>query len=553
MVEYIGAAAAVAQLAKYGLDIANGIPEIATRVRQAPALLRRWTDHASLLVSLAQTLHHRPALLRHVQPEVIARLSTEAGSVASLLRDLVTHAGDGRAARIRKRIHILRKENEIDKALGSIAVVGHALQAHILLPRRKSSFIGRKLLLHTLLRSLSGAHNVPVVLTGLGGIGKTEVAVELSHMLQDHDSYLSVLWFDGSIPDSSTIAELLLELLHQISSDSTKMYLLIFDDIDMATLQPDILQAILRQSGTVRVLVTTRNFRYALQLVDPERIIEVPYMGQKEATSLLLSYTGPGLGSVEEAASLACALDYLPLALVQSGLYIHSTFTKLNDFLRIISDDNYPFATAFEPGQSATSVQGQSQRSPHSILSLENITYQNAHALHILFCLACFHPEALPEILLTALTRTRKNGYLGHDDQLLDCAAMNRLRSKSSAAHYHQGLFEIAARVTWEATRSQIIQIGEHHVDTLHSLNNLGVIYHDQGRFLDAESCHEKALHIKQQLFGRRHPETFVTMNNLALSLQSQQRHADANELFKAALCGRRMPLDASSLDFNSV
>ena len=140
--EFIGAAAALTQLAKYGIDIANGIPEFSRRLRNAPASVQEWTDHTSLLVSLTQILQQQPTLLQHVQPEIIVRLHTYAEKVASLLQQLTAAAKDGKMERMKKRVQIVRKEKEVEKALKSIGLVSNALQAHLLyVCSSKSKFI----------------------------------------------------------------------------------------------------------------------------------------------------------------------------------------------------------------------------------------------------------------------------------------------------------------------------------------------------------------------------------------------------------------------------
>ncbi len=115
----------------------------------------------------------------------------------------------------------------------------------------------------------------------------------------------------------------------------------------------------------------------------------------------------------------------------------------------------------------------------------------------------------------------------------------DKLCSKLGIAYHSNGQFADAESLMWNVLWSQISTVGENHEDTLQSLNNMGVIHQDQGRFQLAESYHRKALEMKQGIFGALHLETFVTINNLALSLQSQKSYANAEILFDQALRGR--------------
>jgi tetratricopeptide (TPR) repeat protein len=126
--------------------------------------------------------------------------------------------------------------------------------------------------------------------------------------------------------------------------------------------------------------------------------------------------------------------------------------------------------------------------------------------------------------------------------------ANSKLQSKLGAAYHSHGLFAQAISITQTALCAQC-RIDENRIDTLHSLNNMGVVYQDQGRYSMAESYHSKALEMKQRIFGGQHPETYTTLNNLALVLQSQKRFDEAEKLHRRAFRGRKRLLPSTHPD----
>ena len=68
------------------------------------------------------------------------------------------------------------------------------------------------------------------------------------------------------------------------------------------------------------------------------------------------------------------------------------------------------------------------------------------------------------------------------------------------------------------------------------SLNNLAVLYSDQGRYADAEPLYKRALAIREKALGPDHPDVATSLNNLAALYNDQGRYADAEPLYKRSL-----------------
>jgi hypothetical protein len=132
MAEFVGLVAAVTQLAKYSVDIANGLPNFTRRMRNASLSVQQWSDHAALLYSLAQTLRSQPDLPDQSRHDIIDRCRLEAEILGGVLKGLSIDSADGRFARLKKKLAIVQKEKEIYNALESIGQRSGVLQQQLL-------------------------------------------------------------------------------------------------------------------------------------------------------------------------------------------------------------------------------------------------------------------------------------------------------------------------------------------------------------------------------------------------------------------------------------
>lgn len=211
---------------------------------------------------------------------------------------------------------------------------------------RNRSFTGREDELDRL-HSLF-ASNTPgaafQALSGLGGVGKTQLALEYAYLFAS--SYDVVWWLRAEEPatlaaDFADLAMALrlpgrnesdqrvsIEIVKQWLSRSGR-WLLIFDSVR----EPRDVAPYLTPAGTGHVLVTSRHAAWR-GVATP-----LPMRGLKrdDAIAFLLSRTGSAdtdpTAQDEPAAQLAEALGDLPLALAQAGAYIEESGTTIAAYL----------------------------------------------------------------------------------------------------------------------------------------------------------------------------------------------------------------------------
>jgi tetratricopeptide (TPR) repeat protein len=279
---------------------------------------------------------------------------------------------------------------------------------------RNPLFTGREEVLKRLYEALrtvkAAALSQPQAISGLGGIGKTQTAVEYAYRYRD--DYMVVVWVraetDGSISsDFVTIANLLalpekqeqeqrriVEAVKRWFGEHTG-WLLIFDNADDLAM----VQNYLPLGNKGHDLLTTR--AHATGRI-AERI-EVEKMAPDEGALFLLyrakildaDTTLDAASSTDQdtAREIVRAMDGLPLALEHAGAYIEETECGLQGYLKLyrkqgvklfkeldeyIPDHPRPVATTWS-------------------LSFEKVEQANAAAADLLRFCAFLAPDAIPE------------------------------------------------------------------------------------------------------------------------------------------------------------
>lgn len=281
---------------------------------------------------------------------------------------------------------------------------------------RNPCFTGRETLLQSIHAQLTSAQ--PVVLTkaaalsGLGGIGKTQLAVEYAyrHALE----YTAVFWLAAETEESLTtsvqhIAEQL-QLPERQATEQFKMvvtvrrwltthagWLVIVDNVE----DLDLLQSVLPPARQGALLFTTRHQTLGT-LAQP---LNVPPMEGDEGIALLLQRAHrPALplseAEAEAARELVHLLGGLPLALDQAGAYIDETGCSMVAYVRQYHQQRKQVMArrGLHGGAHPASV------TTTLMLSMRQVEDEHPAGADLLRLCAFLHPEAIPEDLLASAT-----------------------------------------------------------------------------------------------------------------------------------------------------
>ncbi|MCC8247681.1 FxSxx-COOH system tetratricopeptide repeat protein [Saccharothrix luteola] len=268
-------------------------------------------------------------------------------------------------------------------------------------PPRNVNFTGRADLLQELERRLvrgGTAAVLPETLHGMGGVGKSHLAIEYAYR---NRANFDLIWWvpaERSVKIVNSLVELGQRLgleggaesnvaVQQVldalrSGNHAKVptnWLLIFDNAD----SPDAVQEYLPTGGTGRILVTSRNSQW----LSVARPLEVNVFQRSESVQLLRR-RDPEL-SEEDAGRLAEALGDLPLAIAQAAAWRVETGMPADEYLELLAEKQLELlnvTTTLDYPESVAAMWD---------LSLNELKRKNPSALRLLQVCAFLSPEPI--------------------------------------------------------------------------------------------------------------------------------------------------------------
>ncbi len=212
-------------------------------------------------------------------------------------------------------------------------------------PAGGGPFVGREQVMHRLQAVLSEKDGrFRTCLTGMGGIGKTTIALQLAHRFRAYFPD-GVLWADAAQEEPLTIVDRWASAygydLHHVKNEQERMIalrsilaekqaLIVVDDVSSAAA----VRPLLPENGLCKVLLTSRSEDVA-RLLDAQPI-RVDGLSAENGRSLL-SHFIPAKRANQEPQAVAAICDllhHLPLALVIAGNYLlERQQMRLSDFV----------------------------------------------------------------------------------------------------------------------------------------------------------------------------------------------------------------------------
>jgi tetratricopeptide (TPR) repeat protein len=330
-------------------------------------------------------------------------------------------------------------------------------------PSRNADFTGRATGLEQLRDNLVGGGRTVVVaqaLYGLGGVGKTQMALEYAHrFMGDYD----VIWWvpaeraDQIVPSLAELAgrlgisvgENITEAAQAVTEslrrgEASNRWLLIFDNAE----DPKELEPYLPVTSQGHVLITSRNQAWSY-VADT---LEMDVFTREESVAHLLLHL-PEL-ALADADGVAAALGDLPLAIEQAGAWLQQTGMPAADYLEQLQTQptrvlalgevaNYPLSAVTAWNMSIKRLQ---ERSPA--------------AARLLQLCAFFSPDPISMALLYSDEMVRS--LLPYDDSLSEKLLLGRVIreiSRLALIRVDQGSESIQIhRLVQEVIRSQMTE-----------------------------------------------------------------------------------------------
>ncbi|KAH6996005.1 hypothetical protein BKA56DRAFT_144505 [Ilyonectria sp. MPI-CAGE-AT-0026] len=293
-------------------------------------------------------------------------------------------------------------------------------------PRNKR-FVGRAETLKQLQEKLFTESEFPTVaLLGLGGIGKTQVALNLAFWAKEN--YYSVFWIpalsNASFEQACTgIAKALgipcadgedpkeAVQMHLNSENAGRWFLIIdnADDDDVMFECPDqsrCLYDYLPNSQSGRILFTTRSRKLAVAVAGDD-LVELSEITQEEGKSFLKKalFNKSLLDEEHAVIEFLDELTYLPLAITQAVAYLNETEITITEYLRLFRNTDQDLVELMNTEFLDNTRYRESQNAVATtwLISFHQIRKTDEPALELLSFVACIEPKAIPRSMLPPL------------------------------------------------------------------------------------------------------------------------------------------------------
>jgi len=476
---------------------------------------------------------------------------------------------------------------------------------------RNAFFTGRENVLANLYQNLLDENRaslpLPQAISGLGGIGKTQIAVE--YAFRNQNVYEHILWINADSYETlvSNFVSLtqLLHLIDKQESDSQHIiqtikywlhnhlgWLLIFDNVNDLSMIGDFL----RFGERGHILMTTNSPITGTVA----QCLEIKEMDDKEGALFLLCrakildlqapLTSASTEDRQTAFEIVQKVEGLPLALDQAGAYIEETRCSLADYLLLFRTRQNELLK--RRGKSITNH-------PDSVtttlsLSFEKVHLANPAATDIMQVFAFLNSDAIPEDILTqgfstlggTLKKVAKDPLLLNDaiSTLHTYSLVHRnpghtftvhrlvqavVRHSMSPSKQKLWVKRVISAINlafpetdyanWQRCQQYIphIQVcvelldqwGLAFAEVADLLTKVGRYLDESVQYQEAEIFYQHALAIREKTQGPEHPGTATTLHFLAHLYEDQGKFEQAETFHQRELAIREKTFGAEHPD----
>jgi tetratricopeptide (TPR) repeat protein len=423
--------------------------------------------------------------------------------------------------------------------------------------------------------------------SGLAGIGKTQIVVEYAYLHQNEYKLafrVRAATHETLIADFLLLADLLQlpernEQNQFVIVEAVRLWLLththwllILDDLD----DLELVHTFLPNRGSGHILLTT----HLQSMSGIAKRIEVANMTPEEGALFLLRRANiiepdAQLDDVSEAdhtQALAVSelLGGLPLALDQAGAYIEETASSLSDYITLYNTQRMTLLR--ERGSFAVDH-------PESVATTWSLSFQklktlNPATVELLHFLAFLHPDAIPEEIITEgapelgaiLQPVAENPFSLNAviRELLRYSLIRRNPGAKTLSMHHllqvilKDEMDEATQRLWAERAVRAVNRAFPHVEfatwqrcqrtlahvqacttlidqwkfafpeAARLVHHTGYYLYERGQYTDAELFLQKALTMQEQVLEPLHPNIATTLHDLALLYRIQGKYAQA-------------------------
>ncbi|RKK37736.1 hypothetical protein BFJ66_g12824 [Fusarium oxysporum f. sp. cepae] len=463
-------------------------------------------------------------------------------------------------------------------------------------------FTGRTTILSALEDKFFGPdQSQKMALVGLGGVGKTQIALRFAYQIKENRPDFSIFWVP--VLSSETAERAYVEIAKKLrlqrssedddvkdlvcqylSSEKAGKWLFIVDNADdeeliLRSAERPGLEEYLPQSDDGIILLTTRSGQVAEGFAQSD-MIDIKQMDQEEAATLLKkSLVQKQLLQDETSViELLTYLSFLPLAITQAAAYLNQTRAPIRTYLGLLrnAEDNDMRVLEREFRDNTRYRGSQNAVGTTWIVSFRQIQKSNQLAVDLLSFISCIEPKAIPQSMLPdaeaddlewaigtlcsysflvrreesnvfdmhSLVHTATRGWLDKQDRKRQVSndAIRHLAARfptKDDAHY-----DLRREYLPHAMRLLSRNHEDKTVETYQLFKKAGNSFDTDRRFKEVIKCFEEVCRWRQSL----HPETdhirLTSERELATAYLDDRRIKEAIEMFEHVVAVEKETLD---------
>ncbi|GAQ04666.1 hypothetical protein ALT_1987 [Aspergillus lentulus] len=467
--------------------------------------------------------------------------------------------------------------------------------------RKNSRFVGREEEIGKI-EGLIMQQDSPgrIAICGLGGVGKTQIALELAYRMRNRDPECSVLWISCTSYESveqaymsialklgitdPKPAEVKQQVKVHLSQGSTARWLLIFDNADDMEMWK--MADFLPESERGHILFTTRTRQVAVRLAS-SHVIMISEPDAETAVEILRRslITRDLLNDREAAIALLKELACLPLAIAQAAAYINENDIRLSAYTTLLheSEPDVIELLSEDFGDEGRYKDIQNPVATTWWISFQQIQQLNPTAIDYLLFMACINHRHIPQSLLPQTTSSKKRtdaigllkafSFVNEEGKacslnihrLVHLATRNWMRKNQL---FSQQILKTADRLSeafpnnyhtnrelWREYLPHVLSLTEEaefqeeeekYVDMI---DKIGDCLRSDGRSKEAADQILQVLKIRKQVLGPEHPKTLTSMADMVSTYLSQGRWTEAEKLAVEVLSIRERVLGSEHPD----
>ncbi|KAH6989834.1 putative kinesin [Ilyonectria destructans] len=421
-------------------------------------------------------------------------------------------------------------------------------------------------------------------LVGLGGIGKSQVAIHYAHKVRQASPDTWVFWVYTSsrahfeeayrniadklqLPGRDNPKRNILQLVHTwLYNEENGLWIIVLNNANSIEVffpgphgsRNQSLASFLPKTGYGSIIITSRNTDAAVRLAGPDTICNMPRIEKSQALQLLQNRLGECTEDDMVIADLVDDLNYMPLAITQAAAYIKQRRPRIS--VPTYMDE---FRRSHKKKASLLNRDGgnlrRDENASNSIVTIWQITFD------------FFNPQGIPEPMLQAYAYNYSEDSednLNEDLEVLrdyllvevtaklDLLEMHALKQeflKVMSDQYPSGEYK-----NWPECKrldphiNKILKEEPNSTEDVlrwaRLLTNAGWYRWMKGMYKEAEQMNRRALDTSEKVLGRQHPDTLASINNLALVLRYQGKYEEAEQINRRALDAREKYKEAEQI-----